>query len=81
MYYSQERKREQGVKTARAFESLCRVAEAHAKLMLRDKTVLLDYVTAIAITENNYFSTIEEYYAFLDDFNQKYETEISWYIY
>lgn len=46
--------------------------------MLREKTILLDYVTAIMITENNYFSTIEEYYAFLDDFNKKYGTDLSW---
>jgi DNA replicative helicase MCM subunit Mcm2 (Cdc46/Mcm family) len=65
------------VKTARAFESLCRIAEAHAKLMMREKTVLLDYVTAIALTENNYFSTIEEYYAILDNFNKKYSLSLS----
>ena len=34
-YYTEERKRENKVKTARAFESLCRITEAHAKLMLR----------------------------------------------
>ena len=34
--------------------------------MMRDKTMLLDYVAAISLTENTYLSTIEEYYGFLD---------------
>lgn len=34
-YYTEERKRDSKVKTARTFESLCRIAEAHAKLMHR----------------------------------------------
>lgn len=45
--------------------------------MLRERTTLLDCVTAITLCENNYFSTIEEYYGFLDEFNQKYKTNIS----
>lgn len=45
--------------------------------MLRESTILLDYVTAITITENNYFGTIEEYYGFLDGFNTKYNTKFT----
>jgi hypothetical protein len=46
--------------------------------MFREKTILLDYVTAINLAENNYFSTIEEYYAILDQFNKKYKLNLTW---
>jgi DNA replicative helicase MCM subunit Mcm2 (Cdc46/Mcm family) len=45
------------IKTARAFESLCRLAEAHAKLMMREKTSTFDCMSAILTNENKYFST------------------------
>ena len=48
--------------------------------MLRESTILLDYVTAINLSENNYFCTIEEYYAILDSFNKKYKTNYIWFL-
>jgi DNA replicative helicase MCM subunit Mcm2 (Cdc46/Mcm family) len=60
------------VTTARAFESLCRLAEAHAKLMMKDATSEFDCLTAIMLTENVWISTLEEYYAYLEQFNKKY---------
>ena len=48
--------------------------------MLRESTILLDYVTAINLCENNYFCTIEEYYAILDSFNKKYKTNYIWFL-
>lgn len=52
VYYTNQRKNKEGehITTARTFESLCRLAEAHAKLMMREKTSILDCITAIMLT-------------------------------
>lgn len=58
--------------TARAFESLCRLAEAHAKLMMRDYTTSFDCLTAIMLTEGVLASTEQEYLAYAEYFSNKY---------
>ena len=63
-YYIEERKNTEKVTTARAFESLCRLSEAHAKLMMRDYTTNFDCLTAIMLTEGLYASTEDEFKAY-----------------
>jgi len=75
-YYIEERKNTEKVTTARAFESLCRLSEAHAKLMMRDYTTNFDCLTAIMLTEGLYASTEDEFKAYASHFSSAYGVDI-----
>jgi DNA replicative helicase MCM subunit Mcm2 (Cdc46/Mcm family) len=75
-YYIEERKNAEKVTTARAFESLCRLSEAHAKLMMRDYTTNFDCLTAIMLTEGLFAATEEQYLGFAEAFSSKYGIDL-----
>lgn len=62
--------------TARAIESLCRLSEAHAKLMMRDYTTGFDCLTAIMLTEGLLTTTEEDYTRYAEEFCEKYRINL-----
>lgn len=53
--------RQEEIKTIRALESLCRLTEAHAKLMLRSETNLFDCVSVIMLMNGVYTADRTKY--------------------
>jgi hypothetical protein len=43
---------------------------------MRDFTTDFDCLSAIMLTEGLYASTLEEYFAYVNEFNQKHHTDI-----
>jgi DNA replicative helicase MCM subunit Mcm2 (Cdc46/Mcm family) len=58
--------RQEEIKTIRALESLCRLTEAHAKLMLRSQTTIFDCVSVIMLMNGVYTSDRKKYECYLE---------------
>ncbi|EKE39811.1 hypothetical protein ENUP19_0198G0016 [Entamoeba nuttalli] len=76
-YQRGKERRESGRTTIRLFESLIRISQAHAKLMMHHTVTLMDAVMAILLIESSYngASNKREYSEFPIDPDKQYEEE------